>query len=68
VARDWPIMKIGFWGYAREYTFDAADQIEDKATFDEQGKANSHAISCVSLTLWKAIMLFSRQYAFTVAH
>jgi hypothetical protein len=43
VPRDWPVMKILVLGAApREYIFDVADGIGDQATFDEQGKANSH--------------------------
>jgi hypothetical protein len=69
VARDWPIMKIRvLGGTPREYTFDAADQIEDKAAFDEQGKANSHRNFVVyALTLWKGDhVVFSASTAFTV--
>jgi len=55
VPRDWPIMKIRVpGGTPREYSLDAADQVMDNATFDQQGKANSHRSSLVySLTLWK---------------
>ena len=70
VPRDWPIMKIRVLGaLPREYTFDAADQIEDKATFDEQGKANSHRKFVVyALTLWKGDhVVFSASTGFTVS-
>jgi hypothetical protein len=45
VPRDWPVMMIKITGPASKpskFTFDAADFIGDQATFDEQGKANSH--------------------------
>jgi hypothetical protein len=70
VPRDWPIMKIRvLGGTPREYTFDAADQIQDQATFDEQGRANSHRHFVVySLTLWKGQnVVFSAGTGFTAS-
>jgi hypothetical protein len=70
VARDWPIMRIRvLGGTPREYTFDAADQIQDKATFDEQGKANSHrSFAVYALTLWKGDhVVFSASTGFAVS-
>jgi hypothetical protein len=70
VARDWPIMKIRvLGGTPREYTFDAADQIEDKAAFDDQGKATSHRHFVVyALTLWKGDhVVFAASTGFTAS-
>jgi hypothetical protein len=40
---DWPTMKIRVTGAKNgEFTFDASPSIGDQATFDKQGKANSH--------------------------
>src|SRR5271155_4331411 len=40
---DWPTMKIRVTGAkSSEFTFDASPSIGDQATFDKQGKANSH--------------------------
>ena len=40
---DWPTMKIRVAGAKNsEFTFDASPSIGDQATFDKQGKANSH--------------------------
>jgi hypothetical protein len=70
VPRDWPIMKIRvLGGTPREYSFDAADQVADKATFDKQGKANSHRPYLIySFTLWKAEhVVFAAGTGFTVS-
>jgi len=55
VRRDWPVMRIRVvGGTPREYSFDVADQVADKATFDDEGKANSHHPYVVySLLVWK---------------
>ena len=57
VRRDWPVMRLRLLGGTpREYTFDIADQVADKATFDDSGKANSHHPFVVySLLAWKGM-------------
>jgi hypothetical protein len=56
VQRDWPTMTIKVTAAQKswDYTFTAEDQIGDRATFDEHGKANSHHhYVAYSLRLWK---------------
>jgi hypothetical protein len=56
VQRDWPAMTIKVVTAQKswDYMFTAEDQIGDRATFDEHGKANSHHhYVAYSLVLWK---------------
>jgi hypothetical protein len=55
---DWPVMKIRVSGAPRqepkEFRLDAAESIGDQATFDKQGKANSHRhYMAYLLTVWR---------------
>jgi len=55
VPWDWPVMKIRVSGAGNsEFRLDAANSIGDQATFDKQGKADSHRhYVAYLLTIWR---------------